>query len=85
MNLAAFPSRNATPMKHLPKHIQNEFSKYNKLSWFLSGSPYIEYISETLHKHTTSLGKILHELGNHLLKKEKPTPNRSMYSLCPNI
>ena len=60
-NSADYASRHATPLSHLPKHIQQESEEYSKLCWFLHRPPYMECLSTAALQEHTNKDEILQE------------------------
>ena len=81
-NPADYASRHATPLSHLPKHIQQELEEYSKLCWLLHKSPYMEYLSIAALQEHTSKDEILQDLSAHILHNRKPeaSSNCAAYS-----
>ena len=81
-NPADYASRHATPLSHLPKHIQQESEEYSKLCWLLHRSPYMECLSIAILRKHTNKDEILQDLSAHILHNRKPeaTSNCATYS-----
>ena len=81
-NPADYTPRHATPLSHLPKHIQQESEEYSKLCWFLRRSPYMEYLSIAILREHTNKDEILQDLSANILHNRKPeaTSNCAAYS-----
>lgn len=77
-NPADYLSRHATPLKNMPKHIEEETKELEKTVWFLQYSPYTEAISIQQLIEMTERDKTLKTLRSCLRKGHSPKTSKNL-------
>ena len=77
-NPADYLSRHGQKLTDLPKEVQEETKEFNKLCWFIHGSPYVEAITiENIQRHTERC-TVLQKLKTYIQKGYIPKKDQNM-------